>query len=158
MLKKMNELTKQQIRRQKIDRSRLIKGSEKCMYIHEVIAINIVMQTRLSKPKKIKYRSDLGFNPINLILKNELSEKIKLQHSALENERVKTDMHFSEYELVVEIDKKGHINRNQNKENERQTKIEKRLNCVFHRTNPDAENFDIFVEISKIQKLHYQIK
>ena len=52
MLKKMNELTKQQIRRQKIDRSRLIKGSEKCMYIHEVIAINIVMQTRLSKPKK----------------------------------------------------------------------------------------------------------
>ena len=52
MLKKMNELTKQQIRRQKIDRSRLIKGSEKCMYNHEVIAINIVMQTRLSKPKK----------------------------------------------------------------------------------------------------------
>ena len=30
-------------------------------------------------------------------------------------------------------------------------KIEKCLNCKFHRINPDAENFDIFAEISKIQ-------
>ena len=29
-------------------------------------------------------------------------------------------MCFSEHELVVEIDKKGHIDRNQNKENKRQ--------------------------------------
>ena len=60
-------------------------------------------------------------------------------------------MYFSEHELVVEVDEKGHINWNQNKENERQIKIEKRLNCKFQRINPDAENFDIFVEISKIQ-------
>ena len=60
-------------------------------------------------------------------------------------------MYFSEQELVVEIDEKGHIDRNKNKENERKIKIEKNLNCKFHRINPDAENFDIFVEISKIQ-------
>ena len=30
-------------------------------------------------------------------------------------------------------------------------KIEKRLNCKFYGINPDTENFDIFVEISKIQ-------
>ena len=29
-------------------------------------------------------------------------------------------------------------------------KIE-RLDCEFHRINPDAENFDIFVGISKIK-------
>ena len=52
---------------------------------------------------------------------------------------------------MVEIGKKGHTDRNQNKENERQVKIEKHLNCKFHRINPDAENFDIFAEISKIQ-------
>ena len=60
-------------------------------------------------------------------------------------------MYFSEHKFAEEIDEKGHIDRNQNKENERQTKIEKRINCKFHRINPDAENFDIFVEISKIQ-------
>ena len=60
-------------------------------------------------------------------------------------------MYFSEHELVVEIDEKGHLDRNQNKENERQIKTEKRLNCKFHRINLDAEHFYIFVEISKIQ-------
>ena len=140
----------------------MIKGSEQSMFAHEVIAIPIIMQTRFSKPETIKFTSDLGFNQINLILKKEQSiivpllkafsaEKIKLEHKALENERVKTDMYFSEHELVVEIDEKEHIDRNQNKENGRQIKIEKSLNCKFHRINPDAEHFDIFVEISKIQ-------
>ena len=70
-VKKMNEVLKQQIIRYKIDRSRLIKGSMliKCMYVNEVIVIPIIMQTRLLKPEKIKFRSDLGFNQINLILK-----------------------------------------------------------------------------------------
>ena len=140
----------------------MIKGSEQSMYVDEVIAIPIIMQTRLSKPEIIKFRSDLGFNQINLILKKEQSviipslkaffaEKIKLQHRALENERVKTDMSFSEHELVAKIDEKGLIDRNQNKENERQIKIEKRLNCKLHGINPDTENADIFVETSKIQ-------
>ena len=65
---KMNELINQQIRRYKIDRSRLIKGSKQSMYISEVFAIPIIMQTRLWKPEIIKFRSDLGFNQVNLIL------------------------------------------------------------------------------------------
>ena len=132
------------------------------MYVHEVIAIPIIVQKRLSKPETIKFRSELGFNQINLILKKEQSvtiplikafstEKIELQHKALENESVKTGMYFSEHELVVEIDEKENIDRNQNKENERKIKIEEHLNCKFHRINPDEENFGVFVEISKIQ-------
>ena len=39
----MNELTKQQIRKYKINRSRLIKGSKESMYVSEVIAIPIIM-------------------------------------------------------------------------------------------------------------------
>ena len=61
-VKKMNKLTKPQIRKYKIDRARLIKGSEKYMYVHEVIAIPIIIQTRLLKPETIKFRADLGFN------------------------------------------------------------------------------------------------
>ena len=40
-VKKMSELTKQQIRKYKIDRSRLMKGSKESLYISEVIAIAI---------------------------------------------------------------------------------------------------------------------
>ena len=70
------------------------------------------MQSRLSDPKTIKFRSDLGFNQINLTLKKEQSvvmpllkafaaEKIKLQHKALKNERLRADMYFSEHKVAV---------------------------------------------------------
>ena len=61
-------------------------------------------------------------------------------------------MYFSKHKFVVEIDEKGHIDRNQNEVNERQTKIEKHPDCkFFHRINPDVDGFDIFLEISKIE-------
>ena len=46
-VKNMNDLTKQQIRKYKIDRVRLIKGSKHSMYVHEDILIPIIMQSRL---------------------------------------------------------------------------------------------------------------
>ena len=92
------------MRKYKIRRARLIKGSKHSMYVHEDIAITIIMQTRLSDPRTIKFRANLGFNDINLILRKEQlavipllkafsAVKIKLQHKALENERVRTDMY-----------------------------------------------------------------
>ena len=54
----MNEPTKQQLIKNKIDRSRLIKGSKKSMNVSEVIAFSMIMQTRLSKPETIKFKSD----------------------------------------------------------------------------------------------------
>ena len=115
----MSDLTEQQIRKYKIDRARLFKGSKSSMYVREDILIPIIMQSRLSDPKTIKFRSDLGFNQINLILKKEQSvvipslkafsaEKIKLQHKALKNEKLRTDMYFSEHKFAVEINVKGH--------------------------------------------------
>ena len=74
----MTELTKPRIRKYKIDRASLIKGSKHSMYVHEDILIQIIMQSRLSDLKTIKFRSDLGFNQINLILKKEQSVVILL--------------------------------------------------------------------------------
>ena len=65
----MNNLTKQQTKKYKIDRARLIKGSKRSMYVLEDILIPIIMQSRLPDSKTIKFRTDLGFNQINLILK-----------------------------------------------------------------------------------------
>ena len=61
-------------------------------------------------------------------------------------------MYFSELIFAVEIDEKGHTDRNQNDKNEKETKIEKYSDCkFFHRINLDTEGFDIFLEISKIK-------
>ena len=159
----MRDLAKQQIKKDKKDREKLIRGSKHSMYVSEDILIPIIMQSRLSDPKTIKFRSDLGFNQINLILKQEQSlvipllksfsaEKIELQHKALKNKRVRTDMYFSEHTFAVEIDEKGYTDRNQNEENKRQTKIKKHSDPkFFHRINPYAEGFDIFLEIGKIR-------
>ena len=49
----------------------------------------------------------------------------KAEHKALKNERARTDICFSKHKFAVEIEEKGHTDRNQGEENERQTKIEK---------------------------------
>ena len=53
-------------------------------------------------------------------------------------------MYFSERKYVVEIDEKGHTDRNQNEENKRQINYK-----FFQRINPDLEGFDIFLELVK---------
>ena len=135
-VKNMGDLTKQQIRKYRIDRAKLIKGSKDSMYFHEDILIPVILQSRLSNSKTIKFRADLGLNQIDLILKKEQSvvipllkafsaEKIKLQHKALKYKRLRTDMYFSEHKFAVKIDAKGHTDRNEDKESERQTKNRK---------------------------------
>ena len=47
-VKNMNDLTKQQIRKYKLDRSRLIKGSKHYVYFHEDILIPIIMQSTIN--------------------------------------------------------------------------------------------------------------
>ena len=48
----MSDLTKQQIRKYKIDTEKLIKGSKHSMYVHEDISIPIIMQSRLLDSKR----------------------------------------------------------------------------------------------------------
>ena len=137
----MNDLTKQQIRKYKTDRVRLIKGSKHSMYVHEDILIPII----------IKFRSDLGFNQINLILKKEQSviesirdtfkgEDIRIQYTVL---GYRIDLYFYEHKLAIEIDELGHNDRNTDYETKREREIKNELNCVFIRTNPDVANFNI---------------
>ena len=75
----MSDLTKQQIRKYKIDTAKLINSSKHSVYVRENILIPIIMQSRLSDPKTIKFRSDLGFNQINLILKRTISSNTTIQ-------------------------------------------------------------------------------
>ena len=109
------------------------------------------MQSRLSDSKTIKFRTDLRFNQTNLILKKEQSviksiidvfkgEDIGIQYTVL---GYRTDLYFYEYKLAIEIDELGHNYKNTDYEIKRQREIEKELNCVFIRTNPNPADFNI---------------
>ena len=62
------------------------------------------------------------------------------------------DLHFHKYKLAIEVDELGHNHRNIDYEIQRQQALERELNCVFIRINPDAVDFNIFKEINRIHR------
>ena len=62
------------------------------------------------------------------------------------------DLYFHKYKLAVEVDELGHADRNINYEIERQRALERKLNLVFIRINPDEPDFNIFTEINKVHR------
>ena len=76
-------------------------------------------------------------------------ENMQTQYTVL---NYRTDLYFHEHKLAIEIDELGHNDRNIDYEIQRQRALERELNCVFIRTNPDAVDFNIFKEINKIHR------
>ena len=76
-----------------------------------------------------------------------LREKI-CKHNTLSQ----IDLYFHKYKLAIEVDELGHSDRNINDEIERQRALERELNCVFIRINPDEPDFNILREINKIHR------
>ena len=69
---------------------------------------------------------------------------MQTQYSAL---GYRIDIYFHKYRLAIEVDELEHTDRNLSNEIENQNALEKELNCVFIRINPDEQNFNIFREI-----------
>ena len=122
------------------------------------LALKIIMDCRTDEPCSLK--RNLGFNLHDVInaKKQTILRSIK---DAFEGEDMQTqytvigyriDLYFHEYKLAIEVDELGHTNRNINNEIERQKALEKELNCVFIRINPDEKDFNIFKEINKIHR------
>ena len=76
-------------------------------------------------------------------------EKMENQYSVL---GYKIDHYFPDYKLTIEVDEKGHKDRNIDHEIKRQKAIEKELSCQFIRINPDEENFNILKAINEIYR------
>ena len=107
----------------------------------------------------VNFKTRLGFSQHDPIMTQEQSilskivtlfsaEEIILQHNVLSS---RTDAYFPKYKLAIEVDEQGNNDRDIVYETERQKAIEKDLGCKFIRNNPANENFNIFVEIGKIQ-------
>ena len=62
------------------------------------------------------------------------------------------DLCFHKYKFAIEVNELGHGNRNFNDEIERQKTLEKELNCLFIRINPDEKKINIYREITKIHR------
>ena len=62
------------------------------------------------------------------------------------------DLYFHKYKLAIEVDELGHNDRSADHEIQRQRALERELNCVFIRINPDAADFNICKEINKIHR------
>ena len=68
-------------------------------------------------------------------------EDMQTQYSVL---GYRIDLYFHKHKLAIEVDELGHADRNFSNETERQKALEKKLDCMFIRINPDEENFNIF--------------
>ena len=63
-------------------------------------------------------------------------ENIQTQYSVI---GYRTDLYFHEHKLAIEVDELGHADRNLSNEIERQKALEKELDSVFIRTDPEAK-------------------
>ena len=59
-------------------------------------------------------------------------------------------MYIPEYRLAIELDEKGHTDRDERKENKREEKIKEELDYKFIRINPDEKDYDEYVIFSEI--------
>ena len=126
-----------------------IKQSDR-RFLHIDLALKITIDCRTDK--SCSFEKILGFKLYDVIsTKNQTiihsikdtfqGENMQSQYSVLGQ---KIDLYFHEYELAIEVD-----------EIEIQKVLEKKLNCVFIRINPDEKDFNIF---KKINNIHRHIK
>ena len=62
------------------------------------------------------------------------------------------DLCFPKYKLAIEVDELCHNDGNINDKIQRQRALQRELDCVFIRINPDAVDFTIGKEINKIHR------
>ena len=85
-------------------------------------------------------------------------KKIQVDNNGQQYILFRIDIYFTKYCLAIEIDEKGHTDRDLEFEKKRQEALEKKLNCTFIRINISKENFDLDYEDSRIQTFISQFK
>ena len=125
------------------------------MFIENTLAVEITMSA--VKTQAVIFRKKFEVNQHDKLLRKQQSLGIRLK-KLFPNEEIieeyfelhyKTDFTFKKHMLVVEIDKKGHVDRDLDYERKRQKEIEK-LNYHLIRINPDKPDFDDYKEFGRV--------
>ena len=95
---------------------------------------------------------------IDLYFSENYEKRIQVDKNGQQYILFRIDIYFTKYCLAVEIDEKGHTDRDLIFEEKRQKALEKKLNCTFIRINTSKENFDVDYEASRIQTFISQFK
>ena len=98
-----------------------------------------------------------GFMKLILILVS-IIKKIQVDGNDQKYILFRIDIYFTKYCLAIEIDERGHTDRDLTFEQKRQETLEKNLSCTFIRINISKENFDVDYEASRIQTFISQFK
>ena len=87
-------------------------------------------------------------------------KKIQVDNNGRNYILFRIDIYFSEYSLVVEIDEKGHNDRDFIFEIKRQKALEKKLHCKFIRINTSntKNGYDLDYEVGNVQEFIDEFK
>ena len=116
------------------------------------------MDCRTNESCKIKKK--LGFK-IHDVINTKEQTVISTIKDAFEGENMQKQytvlgyriyLYFHEYKFAIEVDELGHNDRNTDYKIQRQRALERELDCVFIRINPDAVDFNTGKEINKIHR------
>jgi very-short-patch-repair endonuclease len=118
---------------------KLLISKSRSIYASEVSQLFGMNCTNIYSPT---YESSTIMNILTVFK----DENTKHQYT-IDNYRI--DLYFIDYKLAIECDENHHKN-NIEKDKQRQTYIEKKLDCQFIRYNPENKDFDIFKVISLI--------
>ena len=134
------------------------KKQPKRRFLRSDLALKVIMDCRTDESCNLK--RNLGFR-LHDVINTKEQTVLKSIKDAFEGEDMQTqysvlgyriDLYFHKHKLAIEVDELGHADRNLSNEIERQKALEKELDCVFIRINPDEKNFNIFKEINKIHR------
>ena len=115
-------------------------------FLRSDLALKVIMDCR--KDVSCNLKRNLGLRLHDVFTKEQTvrnstkdafeRENIQTQHSVLD---YSIDLCFHKHKLATEVDELGHADRNLSNENERKKALEKELDCVFIRINPDEKHF-----------------
>ena len=127
-------------------------------FIRNNLALKIIMDCGTDESCNLKRKLRFTLHDVINTKEQTVINSIK---DALEGENMQTqytvlgyriDLYFHKYKIAIDVDELGHYDRNIGYEIQRQQALERELNCVFFRINPDAVDFKIFKEINKIHR------
>ena len=101
--------------------------------------------------EKILEEYSVKIYEIDLYFYEHYKKKMQVDDNDQKYILFRIDIYFTKYSLAVEIDEKGHTDRDLEFEEKRQEALEKKLNGEFIRINTSRENYDADYEASRIQ-------
>ena len=126
--------------------------------MHKALAIKVIIDCTTDESCNFKRR--LGFK-LHDVINTKQQTIIGSMKEAFEGEdfqseytllNYRIDLYLCKYKTAVEINEYRHVDRNKDKDDERENRLKENLGCTFIRINHDEKKSNIHKYISKIYR------